>query len=188
MPADDRETRVKDGVDWRIGTDAEVSWIRTPAGGAFASAVPLGFDAYATLVFPDLDFGPRDVLVPEHDGALLAVLERHTAAQPWWLGYLDTGASDVVFYDAPKVRLYWGWRYVLVQAGPEQAARWRPNGDWANWKETELPELIFPSDRAWLVSTMWDDDWMCIGASEGLIADLLADPLLGPRTRATTPR
>jgi hypothetical protein len=42
------------------------------------------------------------VLVPEHDRALLSLLQRHTLAQPWWLGYLETGASDVVFYDAPK--------------------------------------------------------------------------------------
>jgi hypothetical protein len=63
------------------------------------------------------------VLVPEHDRALLSLLQRHTLAQPWWLGYLETGASDVVFYDAPKVKLYWSWDYVLVGAGPEQAAR-----------------------------------------------------------------
>ena len=40
-------------------------------------------------------------------------------------GYLDTGADDIVFPDAPKVTLYSGWPYVLVEAGPEQAATWR---------------------------------------------------------------
>jgi hypothetical protein len=35
-------------------------------------------------------------------------------AWPWWLGYLDTGSADVVFYDVPKVMLYAGWEYVLV--------------------------------------------------------------------------
>jgi hypothetical protein len=82
------------------------------AGRTFASAIPLVFDSYATIGFPDLDCGPRDVLVPEHDRALLAALERHTSSSPWWLGYLETG-------------------------------------DWTNWKETGLPELIFPCDRSW---------------------------------------
>lgn len=43
----------------------------------------------------------------------------------WWIGYLDIG-SDIVFWDAPKVTLYYDWRYVLVLAGPDQAAAWRP--------------------------------------------------------------
>ncbi len=171
---------------WPIGTDADVSWIKTSVGRGIASAIPPVFDAYATVVLPDLDYGPRKVLVPEHDRALLALLLRHTVARPWWLGYLDTGASDVVFYDAPKVTVYQGWRYVLVEAGPEQAASWRGTGDWTNWKNTELPELIFPHDRSWLVSTLWDDDWTCIGGPDALVADLLADPLLGPRARRVT--
>lgn len=43
----------------------------------------------------------------------------------WWTGYLDIG-SDIVFWHAPKVTLYHGWRYVLVLAGPDQVATWRP--------------------------------------------------------------
>jgi hypothetical protein len=158
-----------------------VSWIGTSTGRANQPAIPLMFDAYATVGFPDMDYGPRGVLVPEHDRELLSLLQRHTPAQPWWLGYLDTGASDVVFYDAPKVKLYWSWEYVLVEASPEQAASWRPNGTWTNWKGTELPELMFPRDRSWLVSTLWDDDWTWIGGPEALVTDLLADPLLGRR-------
>jgi hypothetical protein len=100
-----------------------------------------------------------------------------------WLGYLETGASDIVFWDAPRVILYSGWSYVLVRAGPEQAASWRPAEGERNWKSTELPELMFPADRSWLVSTLWDDDWTCIGGSATLIADLLADHVLGPRAR-----
>jgi hypothetical protein len=89
------------------------------------------------------------------DLALVELLRRHTAPQPWWLYYLDTGASDIVFWDAPKVGLYTGWRYVLIEAGPEQAATWRPapRGQ-SNWKSTELPDLMFPEDHAWLVSTL----------------------------------
>jgi hypothetical protein len=115
------------------------------------------------------------------DLALVELLRRHTPQQPWWLGYLDTGASDIVFWDAPMVRLYTGWRYVLIEAGPEQAASWRPSpGGQSNWKSTELPDLLFPEAHGWLVSTLWDDDWSCIGGSEALIADLLRDPALAP--------
>ena len=52
-----------------------------------------------------------------------------SAGQPWWLGQIDTGADDIVFPDAPKVTLYSEWHYVLVEAGPEQAATWRQGGD-----------------------------------------------------------
>jgi len=144
---------------------------------------------------------PRDVRQVRQerrqDLALVELLRRHTPRQPWWLGYLDTGASDIVFRDAPMVMLYTGWRYVLIEAGPEQAAAWRPADGWRswkrtdphdpmfwrNWKSTELPDLVFPNDRSWLFSTLWDDDWSCIGGSKALIADLLQDPVLGPQAR-----
>jgi hypothetical protein len=43
--------------------------------------------------------------------------------------------------------------------------------------------VIFPEDHAWLVSTLWDDDWSCIGGPEALIADLLQDRCLGRKGR-----
>lgn len=52
------------------------------------------------------------------DDALLALLHALAPQQPWWLGYLETGVADLVFPDAPTVRLYSGWPYVLVRAGP----------------------------------------------------------------------
>jgi hypothetical protein len=117
---------------------------------------------------------------PQHDRAVVALLNRHATPQPWWLGYLETGNSDIIFSDVPKVRLYADWRYVLIEAGPEQAATWRQQGD--HWKGTDLPDLIFPADRSWLFSTLWDDDWTCIGGSTALVADLLNDRDLGPCT------
>ena len=51
-----------------------------------------------------------------------------------------------------------------------------------DWK-LAIPELIFPDDRSWLLSTLWDDDWTCIGGSEALVSGLLDHPLLGARTR-----
>jgi hypothetical protein len=181
------ETRVKDGAAWRIGNERDVQWITdgTKVGRQITAAIPPVFAAYATLVHPGEPEVPRDV-GPERrqDLALVEALRRETRQQPWWLGYLDTGASDIVFWDAPMVTLYTGWRYVLIKAGPEQAATWRPTpGGQSNWKSTELPDLMFPEDQAWLVSTLWDDDWSCIGGSEALIAELLRDPVLGPQSR-----
>ena len=83
-----------------------------------------------------------------------------------------------------KVTLYNGWSYVLVLAGPDQAATWRPApGGQPNWKSTELPDVMFPDDRSWLVSFLWDDGWACIGGPSALISDLLSDPVLAPNAR-----
>src|SRR3954464_12945571 len=124
-------TKVKDGGTWRVGTSAEVAWIAdgTSAGLTITAAIPPVFEAYATVELP-----PGGEGQDEHDRAVLALLSEQSAGQPWWLGYLDTGADDIVFPDAPKVTLYAGWEYVLVEAGPEQAVTWRRNGSWSFWK------------------------------------------------------
>jgi hypothetical protein len=82
------------------------------------------------------------------------------------------------------VTLYSGWQYVLVEAGPEQAATWRRSGPGSFWKGA-LPNLMFPADRSWLVSTLWDDDWTCIGGPAGLVGRFLDHP--GLETRTVTP-
>lgn len=181
------QTRVKNGVAWRIGTDAEVSWIRgrTTPGLTIASAIPPVFDCYATVAFPADDEDRLSQLRAEHDGAILDLLIGHARSQSWWLGYLETGASEIVFDTARKVAIYSAdWRYMLVEAGPEQAATWRSTD--SGWKGTRLPDLIFPHDRSWLISTLWDDDWTCVGGSQALIAELVSDVRLGPRAQQVT--
>jgi len=167
----------RDGNTWCIGTDTEVAWIAngTSIGRTITAAIPPAFEAYATVVLPYAGEGQN-----EHDRAMLALLSEQAAGQPWWLGYLDTGADDIVFPDAPKVTLYSGWHYVLVEAGPEQAATWRRSGPWSFWKGA-LPNLMFPADRSWLVSTLWDDDWSCIGGPAGLVDRFLRHPDLQAR-------
>jgi hypothetical protein len=164
----------RDGTTWRIGTDAEVAWIvnGTSAGRSIIAAIPPIFEAYATVVLP---YGEEQ---DTYDRAVLALLTEQSASQPWWLGYLDTGADDIVFPDAPKVTLYSGWHYVLVEAGPEQAATWR---DRAGFWPGVLPNLLFPADHSWLVSGLWDDDWSCIGGPAGLVDKLLRHPDLQAR-------
>jgi hypothetical protein len=175
--ADGSRCVTRDGAQWRLGTAPDVSWITdaTSIGLSITSAVPPVFDSYATIVLPEQD---RE-LARCQDRAVIALLSQQSPDQPWWLGYLDTGASDVVFPDAPQVSLYEDWPYVLVQAGPEQAVRWRGPED----SPRCLPDLIFPADRSWLVSTLWDDDWACVGGPSALVDRLLGHPDLKTRVR-----
>jgi hypothetical protein len=182
MPEAHPNTRPKDGADWLIGGRDEVAWITegTSTGLAITAAIPPVFADYATLELPAT---AADDEVREHDRAVVALLCRCTVSAPWWLGYLETGSSEIIFTDAPCVTPYSvDWRYVLVQAGPEQAAVWRAD----DWKGTALPDLMFAADRGWLFSTLWDDDWSCVGGPTELVSDLLSDPVLGSRARRVT--
>lgn len=191
LPEDavERETRsvqsevFRDGAWWPLGSAADVGWIAsgTSTGVTIASAIPPVFPAYATILLPD----DRDDQTRQ-DQAVLSVLGSQPAARSWWLGYLDTGADDVVFPDAPRVSLYWGWPYVLVQAGPAQAATWR-RWDRGSFWSGQLPNLMFPTDHRWLVSTLWDDEWTCLGGPAALVDDLLRHPEIGSRARRVEP-
>jgi len=176
-------TQQKDGRAWRIGTQDDVSWIQlgfTP-GTAITTAIPSEFQAYATIALCEGEPGHQVHAYP--DSAVLDVLRSHTDPQPWWLGYLETGASDVVFPAAPRVKLYSSWSYVLVCAGPDQAASWSRDRLW-NWS---LPALMFPESRAWLVSLLWDDDWVSVGGSAELVTSLQRHPDLARLTYPCSP-
>jgi hypothetical protein len=190
---EDGETEVwgsRDSRAWRIGGEAEVAWIRenTEVSLAITSAIPPVFEAYATLELPGS--GDHDAASPledvnRHNAGVLAVLSEHSVAQSWWIGYLDTGATDTVFHNVRKVRsgpTNDAW-YVLVEAGPERAGAWREREHWKG----PLPDLVFPVDRSWLVSTLWDDDWMCIGGPRELVDAFLTHPDLRHRTREVDP-
>jgi hypothetical protein len=187
-PPSSPRTKLKDGRAWRIGGADEVAWINAgvTAGLSIRAAVPSVFAAYATLAFPvNLEVDRHDMRRVEDrfDDAVLSLLSAYTNPQPWWLGFLETGASDVVLDDAARVDVY-GWKYVLVQAGPRQARTWR--SDEGRWF-TALPELMFPADRSWLVSSLWDDAWACVGGSADLISALLIDPELRAGAERTDP-
>jgi hypothetical protein len=182
-------TQLKDGRAWRIGTEDEVAWINDNVmeGLSITAAIPPIFAGYATLTFPldpESDHDALRAAEDRFDDALLRVLAAHMEAQPWWLGFLDTGASDVVLDDAPRVVVYSGWRYVLVQAGPQEARTWR--NDAKRWF-TALPELMFPEDHSWLVSSLWDDAWACFGGPDDLVDSLLNEPELRESAARTDP-
>jgi hypothetical protein len=172
-PTPSARSGTKDGRTWRFGTDADVAWIQAEIslGLTITSAIPPVFEAYATLVVPDKDQGRA-----EDFRLILQLLNEQSPNQPWWLGYLETGGDELVFPDARRTTLYSQWPYVLVEAGSEQAARWRQD-DLSSWRAPG-PDLIFPADHSWLVSWLWDDDWRCIGGSAALIARVLAEPRL----------
>lgn len=185
--------RSRDGRAWRVGREAEVAWIEeTVTGLTIMSAIPPTFEAYATLELPGTGNQPNASSAEEleqldkewdrHEVAVLAALSRHSAPQPWWLGYLDSGATDLIFDDAQQVRLYADWPYVLLEAGPDQARAWRDDC----WKGA-LPDLMFPADHSWLFSTLWDDEWTCIGGSKELVDAFLAHPDLRGRVRQVDP-
>ena len=74
----------RDGRTWRIGTAAEVAWI------ASDTAIPAVFEAYAT-VHP-----LEDERIDVEECARVHHLGARSGDQPWWLGFLDTGAHDVL--------------------------------------------------------------------------------------------
>lgn len=135
MPDRDTERwREKDDLRWRIGGDTEIAWIRDNVQicRAITSAIPPVFEAYATLELPGTGEHDQESWLEDrgrHEAAVLAVLIKHIPMQVWWLGYLNTGASDVIFYDVPKVSLFPTHDYVMIEAGPTQAAGWRAAWD-----------------------------------------------------------
>ncbi len=173
----------REGASWPLGKATDVAWIAagTSVDRTITSAIPPVFAAYATVLIPE----DRSDQV-HHDAALMSVLSAHTGDQRWWLGYLDTGADDIVFPAAPRTELYSHWPYVLVLAGAEQAGSWR-GWDLGSFWYGQLPNLMFPVDRGWLVSTLWDDDWTCVGGTVALIDALLAQPALGQHVRRVEP-
>ena len=168
----------KDGRSWRIGSATDVAWIagRTTQGLSVTTAIPPVYDAYASFYEPD------GVDIEAHERAVVHELVDHTPDQTWWLGYLETGAHDVVFPRAPRVSLYWDWPYVLVEAGPEQTLTWRTGH--MRHSDGSLPDLFFPADRSWLVSALWDDTWTTIGGNAQLIGALERHPLIRAYPRA----
>lgn len=165
---------MKDGRSRRIGTDADVAWIAdsTHVGLAITSAIPPIFEAYATIILSKGGVQTQD------DRLAVEILANHSVHQLWWLGFLRTGASDIIFPDAPRVTLYANWEYVFVEAGPVEALTWRDESS----HHGPLPDVVFPDDRSWMLSTLWDDDWRCLGGRKALTDDFLAATQLSVRS------
>ena len=127
----------KDGRSWRIGTADDVAWIagHTIDGLTVTNAIPPRFDAYATF------YQPEGVHITLHERTVVDILKAHTAEQPWWLGYLDTGAHDVVFNTVPMVTLYWGW---ASRGGRPRASSDMADRSHARWPVRRAARPVLP--------------------------------------------
>ena len=85
---------------------------------------------------------------------------------------LSAGVSRQQAEDALAVR-------AAFSAPPRGAARSARNR--SLWWRDALPDLMFPADRSWLVSTLCDDDWTCLGGAASLVDGFLAHPDLQAR-------
>ena len=150
------QTRLVDHV-----LDEDVDWIRgnDAAFGTLRFAIPSGYEAYGVL---DL---PADI-VPIED-ALLSALGVDPADQ-LVAGWIDRGPWSTPAGDEHV--LYSGWRYRLRRVAAADLSGLPTEG------EGSFPDMLFPPDRSWLVSLLWDDAWRSIGSSQA-IADLLASRL-----------
>ena len=153
----------KDGRNWQIGDEQTVEWIRsnTLGGNQVTAAIPPVFDRYATLM-------PSARTAPEIFERKCVEVLSSTSNQAWWLGFLHTGAFPSPLPDAPEIELNYGWKYLFVKAGPPQALTWR-TGNIRSGISGLIPEIIFPEDRSWLLSGLWDDAWICVGCNESLL-------------------
>jgi hypothetical protein len=138
--------------------DQEVAWLRQESTvfGTLRYAIPGGFEAYGAL---DL---PRNISPIEEP--LLDTLASDES-EPLIAGWIDRGPWPPPPGDEHV--LYSGWRYRLRRVAPSEVAGLPTEG------EGSFPDLLFPPDRTWLVSLLWDDAWRSIGASQ-IVADQLS--------------
>jgi hypothetical protein len=80
--------------------------------------------------------------------------------------------------DGPQLELdgqsYFLFTGALAQAGQWGAARWASGAP----RDINSPNLVWPADHAWFVTTSIEGTWTGVGGSEALVADLLRDPRL----------
>ncbi|OMQ15887.1 hypothetical protein A7K94_0206355 [Modestobacter sp. VKM Ac-2676] len=141
-------------------------------------------------------------LDPEHLGALLDVLARHTGTpDDCWYGlwegcarvagtrgfasYLVSGSDDSrpgppAFTPeqlaGPRVR-HPGRDHLLLH-GPLASARFIGDQVTDGWFLPQSPSLCWPADRAWCVGTEIDFDSTLVAGSRALVDELLAHPVL----------
>ena len=89
------ETCVRDGRDWRIGTEAQISWIKDAAAWA-GDAIPAMFDAYATVELPGTGHHKPTDLLAQRDklnADVQKILDQNTEA--WGIKVSNVEIKDV---------------------------------------------------------------------------------------------
>jgi hypothetical protein len=79
--------------------------------------------------------------------------------------------------DGPKVDFF--HRYLLFTGPIDEAGQWgaRPYGPGIP-RDINSPNLMWPADHAWFVTTNIDSEWTGVGGSAALADDLLREPSL----------
>ncbi|GAA2748513.1 hypothetical protein GCM10009869_00550 [Amnibacterium kyonggiense] len=129
--------------------DEDVAWIRraTAVGGTLRSAIPGGFDVYGLLDVSEAR--------PTEDALLRAVAPEPSTELI--AGWIDRGPYPP--HPGDEHVLYSGWRYRFQRI--ESACLFGLPAE----GEGGFPDLLFPDDRSWLISLLWDDSWRSVGAS-----------------------
>lgn len=132
--------------------DQDVAWIRrdTAVSGTIRSAIPGGFDAYGLL-----DISEER---PTEDALLQAVAPENS--MELIAGWIDRGPYPPQPGD--EHFLYSSWRYRFRQVSAASLQGLPTEGDGG------FPDLLFPPDRSWLISLLWDDSWRSVGASNAV--------------------
>lgn len=155
---------------------AATRWIAdgTHAGRDITSAIPPVFGAYATITHEyDEGWGggshERNMLRDRVD-ALLPHLKSVSGDSDIWFGFRRDAAYQIGHEEREIDDIYApGWLYQFATGRLDAIA------------PGLLPELVWPADRSWLLSNLWDDDWTCVGGSTGFIQALEDDPTLMAR-------
>jgi hypothetical protein len=121
-----------------------------------------------------------------HGGDAVGFLVRFSGS-PRWPGRIFTKekppppvppAFPVAVMDGPKLNLLGEDHFLftgpLGDAGEWGAASYGPGVP----RQINSPNLMWPQDRAWFVTTNIDSTWTGVGGTEALIEDLLAEPRL----------
>lgn len=133
--------------------DADVDWLRlnNGAAGTLGYAIPGYFAVYGAMNLPDEIAATEDrlldALAPESGEELIA-------------GWIDRGPWPPPAGDEHVI--YWDWKYRLRRVQSSDLRGLPGEG------ERCFPDLLFPINRSWLVSMLWDDSWRSIGATRAV--------------------
>lgn len=122
---------------------------------------------------------PRGLLPRQAFETTLKVLEKHTTTPDacWmclWEGYSwlwDSREHRSEVRDAPRVHLN---RDCLLFAGTLKSALALEDWPVGDWTFAQSPNLFWPEDRSWVVSTDIEDTASLIAGSAALVADLVS--------------
>jgi hypothetical protein len=153
----------------------------------------LGTDVQPTLEWPDLI--ARYEQLPEHDKtgdwdgspsigslpgiqtqALAEILNQQTQAELWYFAIWEGWAQlDLTLSRAPRVEFPGRGMYLLSGSADDADTDFSDGNMLSSYHS---PNLWWPSDRAWIVSTDIDDMVTFVGGTQSCIEAVLSDPRL----------